>query len=255
MVHLWSGLWRNHRYLVLSLLVAAITGALAYSYLQELDARVDVVVAARDLPERAQLDSEAVRVVSLPAAAVHAAAVRRTEDAVGRYLAAPVAEGEVLLAHRLSDQGTHGALLAALDGHHRAIFVATSLAQGVGAAVRPRDRVDVIFVPDEQRAGVAGARTLLRQVTVLDVRDDRGASLQGGSEDAELAGVILRVPAKEAEKLALAMEYGKLYLSLTGPGTQPAATPGASLTELVGALIGSQPAPLPDSVLGPGGVP
>ncbi len=209
---------REHRYLLLSLAVAVLTGAYAYTYLAELDQRIEVVLLGSDVPEYTRLDASMLRSARLPVAAVHREALRSENQAVGRYLLRNAVAGEQLLASQLSDDEGRRTLRGRVGRTERAIFIPLSTGRALGGAVKPKDRVDVIFVPNEQKVGLYSAKVLLQNVEVLDVRGERGAALAEGRREADqaFAGVLVAVSPGDAEKIAFCLEHGSLYLALAG---------------------------------------
>jgi len=241
---------RENRYLLLAFLAAVATGLFTYAYLAQLDRRVEVVVAAAAVPQYARLDTGTVKVVRLPVQAVHPDAVLRLEDALGRHVLVPSEPGEQILRSKLAGSGRDARFVARLGPEERAMMVPVGLAQGAGGAVRPGDRVDVVFVTTEHQSGFALARTLLYGVTVLDVRNDQGRSAT--ERDAgQPAGVVLAVSPGQAERLAFAMENGRLYLSLSGYTAVEVQTPGVTWET----LFASDPPPVVAGEGNPGGAP
>ncbi|GAB6876046.1 Flp pilus assembly protein CpaB [Thermaerobacter litoralis] len=197
-----------------SLGVALLSGATAYLIYLDATASLPVVVAARALQAPVKIEADMVSVVPLPAAAVHPGAVADPAKVVGRVLRRDVEAGEPLLEADLAP-GRDAGLSLYLEGRQQAFFIPTRLEQGLGGAVEPGDRVDVIFVGGEGPGAVA--RTLLENLPVLQVRDEEGRRWEEGRP----LGVLVGVTPDEAERLAYALTFGRVFLSLA-PAAGPA---------------------------------
>lgn len=205
---------QRHRQWLLSLAAAVMAGVLAYHALIGGRAEAPVIVAARDIEPHERVDAAAVRVATIPFSARHGAALERLEEAVGRFTRQRLVAGETLLRHYLSDHDRQSLIAASLSPGQRAIFVPTSTERGLAGAVRPADRVDLIFVPETSGGtGSGAARTILSRLTVLDVRHEPAAE-RGG--ETTITGITVAVTAADAERIAWSLERGSVYLSLNG---------------------------------------
>ncbi|QIA27129.1 Flp pilus assembly protein CpaB [Thermaerobacter sp. PB12/4term] len=194
-----------------SLGVALLAGTTAYLIYLDATASLPVVVATRPLQAPLKVEADMVSVVPLPAAAVHPRAVGDPSRVIGHVLRRDVEAGEPLLeADVVAGEGA--GLSDFLEEHQQAFFIPTRLEQGLGGAVEPGDRVDVIFVGGEGPGAVA--RTLLENLPVLQVRDEEGRRY----EDGRPLGVLVGVTPAEAERLAYALTYGRVYLALAPAG-------------------------------------
>lgn len=235
---------RRHIFLILSLAVAGMTGVLVHAYLAGFAETVPVVVAARDLAAPMRLTAEDLRLVPVPAQSVHPQSVHDPRALVGRFLRAPAVSGQVLLLpHVDGGSGLGSPLQVGLGPGQVAFFLPTGLDRGLGGALEAGDRVDVVFVGQEGRFGTAVAQTLVIGVPVLDVRDQGGESLAaiGGGGRSLPAGVVVAVSSRDAERLAFALEHGRIYLTLR--------------SELEGVDLAWGAGVTWDSLLYPGGVP
>lgn len=234
----WMRWIHDQVFLLLALAAAAATALLIFRFLAAADQKVAVVVASRDIAPGAQITAGMVKEASIHPSGLHPEAVTGTGLAVGRFSLVPVHQGEQLLLSQMSDdQGKRG-YLARMTGTERAMFIPVNLARGLGGAVAEGDRVDVIFVPSEQKMGRSGVATVLEDALVLDVRDDRGLSRQTSEgKDSGFLGVLLAVQPEQAERLAFYLEHGQLFLSLGGFRAAP-----SGRSETAGLAL-----PLPDA--------
>lgn len=219
----WVRWIRDQAYLLLALAAAGATALFIYHWLSAADRRVQVVVAAADIPQGQSVTAEMLRLVSVHPSGRHPEAIGESGDAVGRFSLVPVHQGEQLLVSQLSDDEGSRGFLGQLGPAERAMLVPVSLGRGLGGAVLAGDRVDLVFVANEQKLGRGGAATVLRGARVLDVRSDRGVSLGEPAaknsrvgEDRGFLGVLLAVTAEEAEQLAFYIEHGQVFLVLDG---------------------------------------
>lgn len=224
---------RDNKYLALAAVIAVATFAYVYIYLGRLNAQVEVVVAASLIPEFVEIKENMVRTALMPPSAVHESSVSRKEDVVGRYSLAPIFPGEPILKMKVSREDDARSYLVRLDKGQRAMFIPAPLGKGLGGAVHPRDKLDLIFVPNEQKSGVSASKVILQNVYVLDVRTDRGKSINEGERDPVFAGVLVSVTPDQAEKIAFGLEHGQIYLALGGYQSAPGTTPGADLNSLL----------------------
>lgn len=202
---------REHRYLALALAAGLMTAFATYTFLGSLQDRIPVVVAARDLPEFSKLEPDMVRTILVHPSGIHPASARSEEDVIGRRLGALTLTNEPILTQKLIVVGSDG-VAGRLKPEERALFLPVGLAGGVGGALEARDRVDVILVGDASKVGYAGARTVVRNVLVLEILADTGRPWTRVSRD-EMLGVLLAVTPDQAEALSLAMASGRIYLA------------------------------------------
>lgn len=226
-------LLRDNAYMMLALVAAAVTALLVFHFLDGIQQRVEIVVAARDLSEHTRLEASHLKIVSVEAAGRHPQGFNRKEDLIGNYLVQRVFAGETVLRGKVSTSDRFSSVLGLVDRDHRAMFVPATPARGAGGLVRPRQRVDLIFVPNEGKTGTSTAKIFLQNAMVLDLRNDRGQSLTAAERDGVFAGVLLSVTPAEAERIAYALEHGHVYVAVAGFETQVVITPGAGLPAIL----------------------
>lgn len=210
---------------------------------------VDILTARHDLAPGSFLNDESVTWTAWPEEAVHDSHLTRGEmteaELNGAVARLAVVSGEPLTAHRIVHPGDRGFLAAVLEHGFRAVSVPVDATTGISGFVFPNDRVDVVMtmgVRSEDEDGDAEKRyfsqTVLRAIRVLAI--DQSVEAADGETDVAKT-VTLEVTEKEAERVALALEMGRLSLSLNSlkrpdtmtelaiaDGTLPAAGPGAS---------------------------
>lgn len=213
----WMRWVHEQVFLLLALAAAAVTALLIFRFLAAADQKVAVVVASRDIAPGTEITAGMIREVSIHPSGLHPEAATGAGLAVGRFSLVPVHQGEQILLPQLSSDESKRGYLAEMSDTQRAMLVPVNLTRGLGGAVADGDRVDVIFVPNEQKMGRSGVATVLEDALVLDVRDDRGLSRQTAEDrDSGFLGVLLAVQPEQAERLAFYVEHGQLFLTLAG---------------------------------------
>lgn len=140
------------------------------------------------------------------------------EDFSGWVAREPFAPGDPVTEAKIVAPGSRGFLAAVLSPGMRAVSVPVTPTSGISGLVFPGDQVDILvseILPSAGGNGNAppqkGAETVLHDVRVLAVDQ----KLESKSGEAVVAHTVtLEVTPKQAEKIAVASEMGKLSLSL-----------------------------------------
>ncbi|HZD17118.1 MAG TPA: Flp pilus assembly protein CpaB [Actinomycetota bacterium] len=165
-----------------------------------------VVVAARALPRGTVLSAEMVGVRELPSAYAPPGALATAAEAEGKTLVSDLAEGEVLTRTRVGVRG--GAVAALVPEGLRAFPIRVGMPAG---ALRPGDHVDVLATFGGPRPYTDTVAEGLEVLSVLG-RDDDSVAASGG----EGPSLVLLVSPQTAERLAYAVAFGRLSVSI-GP--------------------------------------
>ncbi|WP_298992446.1 SAF domain-containing protein [uncultured Pseudokineococcus sp.] len=199
----WSG-----RRLVAALLLAAAAGT-AVQALQPAPAVEDgtVVVLTADAPAGHVLRATDVRAAPAPPGLVPRGAAASTAAAVGRRLASPAREGEVVTDARLAGPGL---LAGARAGD---VAVGLPLPAASSELVAPGDAVLVLAAPadpllsDPSAATAPGAAVVAERAVVLRVPERGGDGALGPLGGADPAGgvVVLALGRDEARGVAAAV--------------------------------------------------
>jgi len=195
-----------------------------------------VVVAVRDLPARARINTEDLEIVELPAIAVHPLSYKSIEDVVGRFAAGEVALGEQILPNDISEDVLGGGLAQLVPVGSRAISIAISNATAAGGLVSPGDHVDVIAIFTEDTVGRDGTSIVAQNIEVLaisqtvlgdDVEAKRDAGSGSSSPQSVSATVTVAVSLENAQRISLAESFGELRVFLRNPDdtSEPVAVP------------------------------
>lgn len=185
---------------------------------------IEVVVAAKDVPEETVLDASHLRLATVPERFVQPYAVRSPHELIGRLTAVPIAKDEQILANKIRrpDEAPKGSTLSSITPKgKRAITIAVDTITGVGGFVRPGDIVDILWtikMPDAtQKDGQVVTLTVFQDVPVLAVGGDmvgRAAAKPAGEKAGNEYMVTLALSPQETSFLLFAREQGRIQLSL-----------------------------------------
>jgi pilus assembly protein CpaB len=195
---------------------------------------INAVVAAKALPAMSLLTSQNTAIKKVPRNGLAADFFFDQAQVVGKMLARPVEEGQVLTKSALMSEGEGAQVAATLKPGMRAMSVPVSKHSVMGGLLYPGCLVDVVatfHLRYQDERGQAISTTLLHGVQVLAVQDESIMSKTEqekaqtkvnprGSEN-QLT-VTLMVDTRQAEALQLAMDYGKVTLAMRNPLDQRA---------------------------------
>lgn len=203
------------------------------------EAKVEILVASRDLGIGRELQSDDVRWQDWPKASVFPGAIIRAEgqkadEVLEGRLARNISEGEPLMGNAILGQSRGNFVAASLEPGMRAVAIEVSASSMVGGFIGPGDHVDIILTykesikTDDEDPRVQSmielnldkmaTETILQRIKVLAV--DQVAERLPEEEEKIKVGktVTLAVGAQDAEKLFLASQLGELTLALRGVG-------------------------------------
>lgn len=158
---------------------------------------------------------------SVEAGQMSAGAVADTALLRGKVAAADISPGQQLT---LGEFTTSGGYISQLAPDERIISVPLDSSHGLRGVVEAGDRVDVYADWNFDSSGSGGAgsaggalRLLVSNVPVLAVDQNAGGGLGAGNGTSQQADVVLKIKAGDAGAIALASDYGKIWLTLRGP--------------------------------------
>jgi pilus assembly protein CpaB len=186
----------------------------------------NAVIAAKSLPAMSQITSQNITIKKVPRKGLFDNYFSEPVQVVGKVLAVPVIEGQVISKSFLIGEGTGAQLAAVLQPGMRAVSVPVSANSVMGGLLYPGCLVDVIAtfkLRYQDERGQAISTTLLHGVQVLAIQDESivskidlsSRSASRGSEGQ--VTVTLMVDTRQAEALQLAMDSGKISLSMRNP--------------------------------------
>lgn len=182
-------------------------------------AAVKVVVAAADLQPGAFLSPQNVAVRDVPAAFLHAEAIRaeRWGEIAGRLLARPLRSGEPLLTVHLAQDASAG-FSAQLTEGMRALTFPVDEESSISGMLAPGDRIDLFFTTTN--ANETTTLPLLSDVQVIatGMRTLANEHHPDVQNQRQYRAVTVSVKPQDAAKITLAQEAGKLTVALRQPG-------------------------------------
>jgi pilus assembly protein CpaB len=198
-----------------------------------------VVVVQRDLFRGERLEAADLTVLRVPTEGVSASGVLSSpEQAVGRVALQNLYAGEWLIDRKIGDSAQGGDRWNQLLGPGmRAIRVPVDQVTGLLGLLQPDDRVDLIAVFPASDGKSVVSRALEQNVAVLAVgqrrlpQEDENKKVDEAGEKS--SSVTLEVTQEQAERIALALELGKVRLVLRNRAdTQLLSSNGTRLSEL-----------------------
>ena len=238
--------------LVLAVVLAGLATLALISYIQSVkegalagQVAVDVLVAKQDIPAGVSGDTagqqglfETRRVTAETAPDT---AIKSLQEISGKIAAVQIFKDEIIVAQRFVTPGAAvRGVLPIPEGRH-AISVQVAPPAGVAGFIQPGDQVSLISQVNRPGTGAQGgtiARFLLQRIDVLAVGSRVVAvttTPQAGTQPAaEVACCLLTLALTpgQAEQLAFASLNGQMIFTLLPEGSQPAGTPGRTITNL-----------------------
>jgi pilus assembly protein CpaB len=230
--------------LLVGILLALGTGVLLVNYLGSLRAATPtvamktVVLAAADIPARAQITATMLTTTQRPATETDPDSLTDPHAAVGKFSLITIPSGSVLTAAKVGTADAF-ALPSRLPIGMRAVSISIDRVKGVAGLIQPGDRVDVIAVPPRTGNETPRAAAILRGVLVLAMGNELEMARATPSPDNQnLTTITLALTPKQVDLLAAADMYTALRLALRPPKEPIRAYPPEPLT-----LGNSAPAP------------
>lgn len=182
-----------------------------------------VVVAANDLAFGDELTAEALRVVNYPEDAIPLGAYSAIDDVLSDYTARTIVLtqmrlNEPIMDYKISGPGGKGSLSSRISEGYRAAAIRVDDVTGVAGFIVPGDLVDVIYSYEKDTRGDdinIISNVLLQNIKVLGINQNQNDQ----SSSAEIANTVtVEVTNEDAQRLHLALESGRLSLTLRSIG-------------------------------------
>ncbi|MXQ07529.1 Flp pilus assembly protein CpaB [Alphaproteobacteria bacterium GH1-50] len=180
-------------------------------------ALVSVVVAAQDIPFGSTVEGHKLTTIQWPAEAVPPgifsdySVLLPADGNEPRRAKRAMAQGELVLANKVSDFGEKVTITQTLAKGNRAMAITVNATTSVGGFVTPGDIVDIVLTTGG--GGSLRALTILQSIRIVGV--DQQADEQ--AENPNIAKTVtVEVTPEQGQKLALAQKAGTLSLSLRG---------------------------------------
>jgi pilus assembly protein CpaB len=175
-----------------------------------------IVATSSDVPAGTKLEGGDLRLIKMRRNELPPGSFSSIPEVVGRAAIVPLMKGAPVVAGQLASSRMGSGLPALIPPGMRAVSVKVNDVTSVAGFVTAGTRVDVLATGTPAQAGNdPAATTVLENVQVLAA----GQKLQrNGQVDPQQASVItLLVTPDDAQKLTLAMQEGKIQLSLRNP--------------------------------------
>ena len=220
--------------IVLGLLAVVLTNV----YFRQKEAQLrmatkPVLVAAKQISKGAVIDYNMLAFKVMPVKFTQPGALRARELAVGKTTLVPIMPGEQILATKLAAPGTGLTLAGKTPPGKRAFTITFDPAAAVGGMVRPGDHVDVLASFSKQQIML----TLFQNVLVLAVgqqmvptAEAKGLGRRTGTP--QKSTITFALTPQEVQILTVAMEHGKIQLTLRPPMESEKALPSVDLSNL-----------------------
>lgn len=204
-----------------------------------------IVVATRAIPEGGVIDRTAVTTTEWPAATTPTGAFTTMDSVVGRTTRVAVFSGDPIVPARLAPVESGPGLEVKIAPGKRAMGVRIKDVAGISGLIQPNSRVDVLVtLRTDALSQRQVAKVFMENMRVLSV--GRHMERDGDGEPIYARTATLEVAPDEAERLAVAMNHGRIHLVLRGYGDPSnVTTSGASSTDVLAQLRNARTAQLP----------
>ncbi|MCE6960725.1 Flp pilus assembly protein CpaB [Cereibacter sphaeroides] len=183
---------------------------------------VQVIVASRDIPFGMEIQPQMLKVLAWPKEALPPGAVTDAQmllPAKGeqpRRTTRTIAQGEIVLASKVSGFGEKVTVVQNLAPNTRAMAIKVDAVTAVGGLVTPGDRVDIVLTQGDSTS--MRAVTILQNIRIVGVdqkTDERS------EQSAVASTVTVEVTPEQGQALALAQKAGTLSLTLRTLDAEP----------------------------------
>ncbi len=195
-----------------------------------LKGEIEVIVVNRSLPAMSVITADFVGKKAISKSSLPDGYLMNPIQAIGKVLAIPVVEGQVLTKQGFISEGSGRQLASTLLPGMRAVTVYVSGNSVMGGFLYPGCIVDVLAsfrLGYANKKGEAISTSLLQGIPVLAVgpesivskpdESEKGKSGKKSVQSGDRMTVTLMVDTKQAEALQLAMDNGKISLAMRNP--------------------------------------
>lgn len=240
----------NRRFLIIAVLLAAVSAVLVYAKIAADDTTsgpgaatsdtAQVVVAKAEIPANSVITTEMLEIRNVGTNGIAADALSDPTSAIGRVTKYPIpANAQVSLSAIVDTERPAEALSEVIPTGKRAISIAASQVGNAGGLVLPGDYVDLVWICCNGDDIIS--KTLLRNVQVAAIAQTLvPAAPQAGSTEQPVPGpdgppvpdastTTLLLTPQEAQIIALAEGRGSLRIALRGDGDDVIADSGTAI--------------------------
>ena len=229
-------------FLILALAIAGVVSFLTFKMVKEKPvektvAKVDtelIAVATEDLHRGGKLTKEDIKQVPFLKDSMPQGTHTDAAKLVGRTIIQTIKKTEPILESKLAPTGiTAGGLAVIISPEKRAMSVKVDKVIGVSGFIKPGHFVDVLVSIKKPGKGKGYiTKIILENILVLLSGTELQEGDKKGSKGPDV--ITLEVTLKEAEKLGLALNQGKIQLALRNySDKEEKLTPGATVSTLL----------------------
>ncbi len=179
----------------------------------------EVVAAAVDLPVGTTIEEADLILVKMPEGTLPDGLFRSTSAVTGRGVVLPIVKNQVVLATSLAAPNGGAGLPSLIPEGMRAVSVKVNDVVSVAGFTVPGTRVDVLLTGTLSRTNDPAeysTTTILENIAVLTAGPSFERTKDGKAQTGVTVVTLLLTP-EEAQKLTLAMNEGKIQLTLRNP--------------------------------------
>ena len=181
---------------------------------------VQAVAAARDLPVGQRIKAGDLKFIAVDPKDLPKGAFFKFPDVLDRAVITSVSSNELVLDRALAPRGAGEGMTALIEPGMRAVSVQVNEISGVSGFIQPGSRVDVLYTRMFSN-GDAAATTVLQNVKVIaygkQLEPQPAQTKVDPRETSKITVATLLVTQEDAEKLALAVQRGRIQLVLRNP--------------------------------------
>lgn len=193
----------------------------------------EIVVAAANIALGEAMTPKHLKVTPWPKAAAPAGFLRSIKEAEGRVARVSMVVGEPVLDAKLAPVGQGGLMPVLIPSGKRAVTIKVDEAVQKTGFILPNSRVDVLVTMARRSGESKETRTVLQDVAVLAA--DQTTEMKD-NKPVTMTTVTMAISPREAERLALAQNEGRVTLALRNhQDSEQVSTPGVTADQLLGA--------------------
>lgn len=182
-----------------------------------------IYVALHNINLGDPIDETMVELMEWPKDRIPPGAITQWEDLEGRRPRTNIIQGEPVLDAKLLAQGEHSDPIAQIPTGYRLSTISVNAEKSAAGLLSPGDRVDVqLFVNRNDRANIdmPTTKVILQNIRVYAVEQAVQRSADGGEARTIPKTVSLVVTPRQASKIDLAQNLGKLSLIPRSPNDE-----------------------------------
>ncbi len=226
----------NKRILLIGVLLGLVTVFFLNRYINSLGKSevaaatsfVDVVVAAKSIPEHVKITEDMVTISSVPDESLHPDAFTTLDKVVGGISRSEIIKGEQILSGRIASDEIKATLSYQIPENMRAMTIPVNEVSGVANYIDVGDKVDIIATYSLQGKDGTGAEkdvsmtyTQLQNIEVIALGSLKAHATEETEDKVEIveqpSTITILLNPDQAEVVAWATVNGSFHLTLRSP--------------------------------------